>query len=192
MLERHVGRFRAGARILAPLSGKSLDLGFLEERGHPVIGVELVEEAVAAFFTEAGRCPEIDRSGRHPVYREGRMELVVADFFQTTPRQLGRIDAVYDRAALIALPADRRARYAAHLASLLPHDTGILMVTVDYDPKEISGPPFSVPPSEIEAIFGGPFEIFPLETVAVEPPPNLAARGLTRLREHALWLRRRG
>lgn len=193
LLVKYADRIPSDARVLVPLAGKSLDLRFLAERGNDVVGVELVEEAVRGFFADAGWTPEVGRVNGHPVYRACRVELHVADFFDVTPVQLGPLTAVYDRASLIALPPDLRARYAAHLASLAPPESGILMVTIDYDQSEMAGPPFSVPPSEVEAIFGGPFEVFPLESAdGLAELPHLASRGLTRLTEHALWLRRRG
>ncbi len=67
------------------------------------------------------------------------------------------------------------------------------MVTLDYDQNEMQGPPFSVPPSEVEALFGGSFEVVPLESSdGLAELPHLAARGVSRLTEHALWLSRRG
>lgn len=192
LLERYIGRFPSGARILVPLAGKSVDMRYLRARGHSVVGVEMVETAVEQFYQEAGWSPEITRKGAHPVYRAEDVELHVADMFHTTPGQLGRIHGVYDRASLIALPPVMRARYAAHLAGLLPGHVGILMITLEYDSREMKGPPFSVPVSQVEAIFGGPFEVFHLESHdALDAQSNLRERGLTELREHAIWLRRR-
>lgn len=193
LLQRYAERFAKGARILVPLAGKTLDMHHLVERGHAVVGVELVESAARDFFAEAGLSAVEDRTrGGHLRLAGGGVELIVADFFDTRPHELGRIDAVYDRAALIALPPDLRARYAAHLATLLEKDAGALTITVEYDPKEMSGPPFSVTRAEIEAIFGGPFEIFPVAKEDVlERNPSLRQRGLSHLVEHAMWLRRR-
>lgn len=193
LLERHMERLGGGVRVLVPLAGKTVDLRYLGEHGYEVVGVELVEEAVQDFFSEAGWSASIDTSKGYPVYRGQGVELQVTDFLLTTPRQLGPIRAVYDRASLVALPPAMRARYAAHMASLLPKGATVLMITVDYDVQEMSGPPFSVPPAEVEAIFGGPFEVSVLESMdALGGNPGLQARGLTSLREHALWLRRRG
>lgn len=193
VLVRLAPRFPPGGRIFVPLAGKSVDMRYLAELGHPVVGVELVESAVEAFFEESGWTPEVDRSGRHPIYRAENVEIHTADVFEVVPRHLGNIAAVYDRASLIALPPDLRARYAAHLAMLLSRQVGVLMITVEYDAKELNGPPFSVPPSEIHAIFGGPFEVFPLESNkdALDEQSLLRERGLTQLTEHTFWLRRR-
>ena len=39
-------------RVLVPLCGKTLDLGFLYQKGFEVIGIEGVEQAVREFFQE--------------------------------------------------------------------------------------------------------------------------------------------
>lgn len=55
-----------------------------------------------------------------------------SDFFSLEQAQLGDIRAMYDRAALVALPEDLRKRYVQHLASLLPAGAAVLLVTMDY------------------------------------------------------------
>ena len=48
---------------LVPLCGKSRDMVALAARGHGVLGVELAEPAVAAFYREQGMRPEIQQQG---------------------------------------------------------------------------------------------------------------------------------
>ena len=54
MLVKHWPSLNIGANcnVLVPLCGKSLDMRWLAEQGHSVLGLELVEEAVHAFFQE--------------------------------------------------------------------------------------------------------------------------------------------
>jgi len=42
------------ARVLVPLCGKSLDLLWLRDQGHPVVGIELSDIALQTFFVENG------------------------------------------------------------------------------------------------------------------------------------------
>ncbi len=42
----------AGSLVFVPLCGKSIDMAWLAAQGYDVVGVELVETAVQAFFTE--------------------------------------------------------------------------------------------------------------------------------------------
>lgn len=151
-LERHVARLGAHRRILAPLCGKAHDLAFLAAQGHEVVGVELVEDAVRAFFDEHGLAPTVERRAGHVVYTAGAITIVVADFFAVTGEVVGPVDALYDRAALIALPAELRVRYAAHVRELLPAGAPGLLVTLDGQP---GGPPFSVPEDEVRALYAG-------------------------------------
>ena len=42
----------AGSTVLVPLCGKSLDMAWLAAQGHKVLGIELSQIAVDAFFSE--------------------------------------------------------------------------------------------------------------------------------------------
>lgn len=137
----------SGRRVLVPLCGKTPDLLWLEARGNEVVGVELSEIAVLAFFDENDL--EFERvDGTLPGYRAiGRnVTLFCGDFFAF---EAGSFDAHYDRGALIALTADLRARYAAHTSSLLTEDAAQLVLTIEYDQTVCDGPPFSIVPDEL-------------------------------------------
>ena len=110
----------AGTRVLVPLCGKSLDLAWLAARGHHVLGVELSRLAVEQFFAEHALTPSVHESanGRH--YVSGAIEIVEGDAFTLEPALLAGCDAVYDRAALIALPAALRRTYRDTVYSRLP------------------------------------------------------------------------
>ena len=45
-----------GCEVLVPLCGKTLDMHWLAEQGHAVVGLELVEQGVKAFFEK--RAPD--------------------------------------------------------------------------------------------------------------------------------------
>src|SRR5690606_35997899 len=66
---------------------------------------------------------------------------------------LGPVDLVYDRAALVALPDTIRARYAPHVAALAG-PAAQLLISFEYDPAEMAGPPFPVRPDEIQRLYG--------------------------------------
>jgi thiopurine S-methyltransferase len=112
-----------GSRILVPLCGKSLDLLWLASQGHRVLGVEISQVAVEAFFSENGLTPSIAAVPAGTSYRVDEIEILCGDFFALEPEQLGEIGAVYDRAALIAFPPEVRAAYSGRLDRLLPSAT---------------------------------------------------------------------
>lgn len=134
-------------RALVPLCGKTVDLLWLEEQGNEVVGVELSEVAIRAFFEENDLAFErID--GCLPGYRavDRRIILYCGDYFSFTE---GPFDAHYDRGALIALPAELRPRYAEHTSSLLDAAAAQLVITVEYDQDVCDGPPYSLVSEEV-------------------------------------------
>ena len=173
-----------GARVLVPLCGKSLDLLWLAQRGHEVLGIELSEKAVEDFFSEHHFDPAVDEQGPFKVYRAGSIELWCGDFFDLTPGDVADCSAVYDRAALIALPAPMRQRYAAHLTRILPKGSNGLLITLDYDQAQMEGPPFAVLDEEVQRLFGASWMLKTLEDqdVLSESGKFLEA-GVTRLEE---------
>lgn len=182
-----------GAMVFAPLCGKSLDLAWLVAQGHRVLGVELSMIAAEAYF--ASQRLEPARSSEGPFVRleAGGCAILVGDCFALEPAQLAGIGALYDRAALIALPTAMRERYAAQLARLLPAGTRGLLVTVDYPPAQMQGPPFPVPAAEVHRLHDAGFATTLLaRRDALAGEPRLAARGLTALHEESWLLVRRG
>ncbi len=143
-----------GSRVLVPLCGKSLDLAWLASQGFGVMGVELARTAVDAFFDEHRLAPSARRQGAFEVFQAGAIEIWCGDFFDLTAEDLAGCRACYDRAALIALPAEMRRRYAEHLTQHLPRGTRGLLVTLDYDQLQMDGPPFAVPDAEVRALLG--------------------------------------
>ncbi|MGF6319056.1 thiopurine S-methyltransferase [Pseudomonas frederiksbergensis] len=173
-----------GARVLVPLCGKSLDLLWLAHKGHEVLGVELSEKAVEDFFAEHQFDPDISEQGPFKVYRAGSIELWCGDFFELTAGDVADCSGLYDRAALIALPPEMRAQYAAHLIRILPKDSLGLLITLDYDQAQMDGPPFAVLDDEVQRLFGDVWALKILEDQDVlgESWKFLEA-GVTRLEE---------
>jgi thiopurine S-methyltransferase len=98
--------------------------------------------------------------------------------------------AVYDRASLVALPPEMRARYTSHLLSILPPGTQILLITFDYPQWEMPGPPFAVSTEEVEALYRERAEVKLLAQLDVlEQNPRFQERGLSRLEEGIFLLR---
>jgi thiopurine S-methyltransferase len=155
-LERYIDRLapEGAGSVLVPLCGKSADLGWLAARGHRVVGIDVVEDAAIQLFSEAGIDPAIERAGAATAYRGGGIELLVADIFAVRPEDVGPIEAIWDRAALVALPDAVRPGYAATLAQLAP-GSRLLIQTIEYDTKVMDGPPFSVTERELRDLFAG-------------------------------------
>lgn len=142
-----------GARILVPLCGKSVDLAWLWGQGYQVIGAELSPLAREQFAEEQGiELLPGEEGWWHS--EEGRLRWYEGDFFDLTPNSVGAVDAVYDRAALVAFPQSRRPDYVRQLAALAP-GAQLLLISLDAEgvPLE-AGPPFVVPDAEVTQLFG--------------------------------------
>jgi thiopurine S-methyltransferase len=181
----------ASGEVFVPLCGKSVDLRWLAARGHAVLGVELADAAVRAFFEEAGLVAAVTARPPFEVWSAGGVEIWCGDYFELPHARLANVSAAYDRASLIALPAPLRARYAAAFAAAMPPGSATLLVTLTHDlgapgGPEV-GPPFSVEHAEVEALYRDAFTITRLAVEdATETTPNLRARGANRV-ENTIW-----
>ncbi|HEY6641809.1 thiopurine S-methyltransferase [Povalibacter sp.] len=174
-----------GTRVFVPLCGKSLDMHWLHDQGHSVIGVEVAREAVADFFKEWGVQPRIAQAGAFERWQFGHIELWCGDFFDLSAADLGDVGAVFDRAALIALPETLRQAYAKKLREILPASSPVLLVTADYAQHEMPGPPFAVSDAEVRTLFDGSRIELLEENDVTDVPDNqrFRERGLSRLVE---------
>jgi len=185
-LRRHWATLRLarGSRVFVPLCGKSLDLLWLRDQGHPVVGVELSAIALEAFCMENGVPARRRVQGGFDVYEAPNLQLFCGDYFALTPAVLGDVAAAYDRAALISWAQELRAPYVEHMAALLGSGTQILLVAMEYPQQQMSGPPFCVQSEEVERLYSPCFKIYEIarhDILASEP--RLRARGATELFE---------
>ena len=178
--------FPPTAAVFVPLCGKSSDMVWLRAQGHPVIGVDLSELAIVSFFAEQELSPVRERVGALQCWRAQGYELYVGDFFDLRAPQLAAVGALYDRAALIALPPSMRARYAQHLSATLPAGCQMLLLTMDYPQEQMAGPPFAVAEPEVRELFAARFSVRLLATRdALLEEPRLQKRGLQSLHAQA-------
>ncbi len=181
----------AKAVVFVPLCGKSKDMLWLAAQGYRVIGVEISDIAVADFFAESGLKPQLTTTRQFKEYRCDELCILQGDFFDLTAKDLEKVTAVFDRAALIALPDTLRTRYAEHLKKILPQKIQSLLVTLNYAQAEMSGPPFAVTEAMVRHLFADEFSIQLLRSLAIlEEQPRFKSRGLTQLDEQVYLLAR--
>jgi thiopurine S-methyltransferase len=176
--------------VLVPLCGKSRDLAWLAARGHRVVGCELIETAARAFFSEEGVVPRERTVGSFVALSSGDITILVGDALALATEVTGVIDAVFDRAALVALPVEMRAGYGAAVASVTRAGGKGLLVTLEHDAG--SGPPFSIDRATAVASYGDAFDFTDLEREDVsQENANIVAKGATRVFEIGYRLVRR-
>lgn len=180
----------APGQVFVPLCGKSRDMVLLRQQGHSVLGVELSPIAIADFFKEQSLPVDVRPFDGFRCFESGGYRLLCGDFFDLRTEHLQNVQAVYDRAALIALPQPLQERYAEHLLHLLPGRPPMLLITLEYDPREMEGPPFSTSEERVTALFKDGYEVARLSARDVlDDHPGLKNRGLTGLMEIAYRLR---
>ena len=147
-----------GSRIFLPLCGKTHDAAWLLACGYQVAGAELSGLAINELFKELGLEPEISKVGQLVHYQSENIDIVAGDIFAVSAEYLWPISAIYDRAALVALPASLRKHYTSHLMNI----TGAvpqLLITYEYDQSLMDGPPFSVSADELKRHYGASYQL---------------------------------
>lgn len=187
-LKAHWPELEPGSRVLVPFCGKSIDLVWLAGRGLEVTGVELSTVAVAAFFDENGLAYERDRLGDQERWRASDMDLslVCGDYMAFADQPF---DALYDRGALVAVPAGQRPAYVRHTDSLLAPDAFRLVITLEYPQSRVEGPPYAVMPDELERYWPGLVCVSRHNDID-NAPPKFRDAGLAEFLE-AVWIPRR-
>ncbi len=135
-------------RVFVPLCGKTRDFVWLLACGYRVVGAELSELAISVLFDDLGVEPNITRVGTLTLYSAKDIDIFVGDIFDVSAELLGPVEAVYDRAALVALPENMREQYSSHLIKITAAAPQLL-ITYEYDQQLMDGPPFSI--NEVEA-----------------------------------------
>jgi thiopurine S-methyltransferase len=156
-----------GSRVFLPLCGKTRDFSWLLACGYRVVGAELSELAVNELFKELGLEPKISIAGKLTRYSAKDIDILVGDIFDMSAEYLGPISAIYDRAALVALPSGIRERYTSHLMNI-SGTAPQLLISYEYDQLVMEGPPFSVTENEVMQHYEAAYQLKPVETKNVE------------------------
>jgi thiopurine S-methyltransferase len=157
---------KKGSRIFLPLCGKTLDIGWLLSQGYRVVGAELVETAIQELFAELKIKPQVTQINKSKHYSAQNIDIFVGDLFDLSKEILGKVDAIYDRAALVALPIELREKYTKHLWQITDRAPQLLVV-YEYNQSEMPGPPFSIKEEEVMLHYANTYNIKRIESVEV-------------------------
>lgn len=207
--------------VLVPLCGDSIDLDWLVSTGNQVCGCDLSQDAFGFWSQRQGigleevsaentgselkhwtvvggwspGLPLQAISETHGVDFDSlkKPHFMSGDFLALRASDLPfQPQAVYDRAALIALSPELRKKYAAQLTTLLTAGARVLLITMSYDQDKMKGPPFSVSDEEVHDLFNAAFDI---ERLAASSGPDilgsLSERGLDSMDESVFRLTRK-
>ncbi len=170
------------SRVFLPLCGKTLDIAWLLSQGYRIAGAELSKIAIEQLFLELGVKPNVLEVGEFAHYNAQNIDLFVGDIFHLSREILGPVDAIYDRAALVALPGDVRDRYTSHLMEITSQAPQLL-ICYEYDQSLMGGPPFSICAEMVNQYYGDRYRLTLLESTDVPK----AFKGKCSAREN-VWL----
>ncbi len=182
-LKKHWPDLTEGGRVLVPFCGKARDLIWLADQCLDVVGIELSAIAVESFFVEHSLEFKVDNESRLQRYRATHRPITVfcGNYFDFESQPF---DALFDRGALVAVPADERPHYIEHTKTLLRENSYRLIITLEYDQAAADGPPFAVLPDEINSYWDD-LQILSRGNAIDSCPPKFKAAGLTEVMETA-------
>ena len=175
-----------GRRIFLPLCGKTRDISWLLSNGYRVAGAELSQLAIEQLFMDLGLQPDISGAGEIQLWSAKHIDIFVGDFFALSREMLGPVDAVYDRAALVAMPETMRPQYTVHLTELT-NNAPQLLICYHYDQRVMDGPPFSISNEEVNRHYRGMYDLRLLASADVAG----GLKGKCPAKEHVWLLRSR-
>ena len=162
-LEKHLEKLvpRPSSNILVPLCGKSYDMKYLADQGHCVTGLEFTEKAILEFFQEHklqfSKAETEDFTKFTAI--STNIKILKGDFFLATKDVVGEVDAIWDRASLVAINPNEREKYAKTVMSLLSKISVYMIQCIDYNQNEHGGPPFAVDAGVVSGLYGDKFNI---------------------------------
>lgn len=183
LMAKHFNKLslKTGDRVFVPLCGKTQDIASLLEQGYKVAGAELNQSAIEQLFEDLRLEPTITTAGKLVHYSATDIDIFVGDIFELGAEALGHIDAIYDRAALVALPSEMRTRYTKHLRKIT-NTAPQFVICFEYDQSQLDGPPFSITPDELQAHYASHYTLTQVDRVDV---PEGGVKGKCPAEEHA-------
>jgi thiopurine S-methyltransferase len=167
------------AAVLVPLCGKTFDIDWLAQQGYYPIGVDVSEIALKGIMSRQSQSFTCTSKGAFNRYASSCMELWCGDILKIRKDWLPNIEAVYDKAALIALPPSRRQQYANRVQTLMQPESPMLLNCFEYSAEEMSGPPFAVFTDELNELYGDKCTIKLLYSHSIfDDVPKFQQRGL--------------
>ncbi|XP_013388873.1 probable thiopurine S-methyltransferase [Lingula anatina] len=154
---------KKAAKILVPLCGKTIDMKWLADLGHTVIGVDGAEKAATEFFTEQNIAYKVEPcdaiQGTLCCSMDNKIRIYVGDFFKFNQDFEGQFDAIWDRASLVAIDESDRLQYVNILNSVLKPGCHCLIEAMDFIPSEKSGSPHAIPLECVRELFGNDYNV---------------------------------
>ena len=155
---------KKNSKVFIPLCGKTVDIKWLLDNQYRVVGIELNENAIKQLFTYLKLIPTVRVIGSLLAYSAENIDIFVGDIFNLNKSILGKVDAIYDRGAIVALPEKMRKDYISLLIDITD-DVPQLVITFEYNQNLMKGPPFSVGENQLKDYYKNNYSIKILESI---------------------------
>lgn len=191
-LTRHSKKLliKKNEKVFVPFCGKSRDLIWLAERTKKVVGVELVRKPVEDFFKENDINYTSRRFEKFELFESTSIDIFQGDFFELKSNNIFKFEAIYDRASIVSIEKVLREKYVDHLFNFIADGGRILLITLEYDQKQMNGPPYSVSFSEVENLFSQYGNLKLLETRDILDE-RLRKKGLDGILERVIQIKKK-
>lgn len=158
---------RSDLKIFVPLCGKAMDMKWMFDQGHRIVGVEYDEKVVKELFEESQiEVADVKEMGGLKLYSsaDGRFKVYQGDFFlfkkEYEPEPMS---GIWDRGSLVAVNVADREKYASVILTVMGCDCRYLLDTLEYDVSQYVGVPHCVTDSEIHVLYSSKCNIERLE-----------------------------
>ncbi|XP_051991973.1 probable thiopurine S-methyltransferase [Xyrauchen texanus] len=163
LLENNLDKIICGRKSVPfffPLCGKAVDMKWLADMGHTVVGVEISEKGIKQFFEDQSLAYHEEPVPAIPgakVFKsaDGKISIYQCDLYKFSSTIAGKFGGIWDRGALVAINPCDRPKYATLLVSLMDSNCRYLVNTLEYNPELYKGPPFFVSEEHLNNLFGG-------------------------------------
>ncbi len=156
--------FKKNSRVFIPLCGKTVDIKWLLDNSYSVVAIELNENAIKELFSSLQLETSIKKMGSLTLYSAKNIDIFVGDIFELNQSILGKVDIIYDRGAIVALPTTMRQEYTSLLVNIT-QNTPQLIISYEYDQNLMEGPPFSVKESQLKEYYSDFYNLELMESI---------------------------
>lgn len=148
-------------KIFVPLCGKTIEMKWLFDLGHRVVGVDGFQTALENFFKDHSMDYTVETKNGIPAFtdRSGRITLYCCNIFDFQKTGEGSFDAVWDRASFGAINPEERARYVDLVTALKAPNASHLLELFQYDDRLFKESPLSIPVSKVFEYWGDGYDV---------------------------------
>ncbi|XP_041359876.1 probable thiopurine S-methyltransferase [Gigantopelta aegis] len=149
---------REHIKIFFPMCGKAVDMKWVYDLGHDVVGVDGSEIPIKEFFEESGLEYTVEPlttiTGNRYKTTDGRIQIFECDLFDFNKDLAGQFDAIWDRGALVSVNKDQQKRFASLLETLMAPGCRQLLCIKSFDDSNWPGPPHVVRENQVCDLYG--------------------------------------